>query len=182
MPRLSAMRHHVENSLQVQHMTRNSLLFGALAGLVATVPMTVAMQLVRRQLPFLQRQRRLPPEQITLAMADTVDLKDKLNDAEKSALVAVGHFGYGAASGAVYGGLVNRGDSSPVLSGAGFGLALWGVSYLGWLPALGIRRSAAEEPSGINVMMIGSHLVWGVATGMAYRALNQKSQLSQQSR
>jgi hypothetical protein len=41
------------------------------------------------------------------------------------------------------------------------GMALWTASYLGWLPAFGLRRSAVKESGGQSLQMICAHLVWG---------------------
>ena len=49
--------------------------------------------------------------------------------------------------------------------GIGFGLAVWGGSYLGWIPALGILRPANRHPPRRTSLMIASHMVWGGALG-----------------
>ena len=147
---------------------------GGIAGLIATAPMTVAMEAIHRQLPLWERAKPLPPEQITLALADQVDADDGLNRRGRQLLTLASHFGYGATSGAAYGVFAQRTQLPPVLSGAGFGLAIWAASYLGWLPVAGVRRSAAKEPAGTNLMMIASHLVWGVTTSLAYESLRRR--------
>jgi hypothetical protein len=52
-----------------------------------------------------------------------------------------------------------------VASGVMFGLAVWAGSYLGWLPATGIRHHAKEDPPARNALMIAAHVVYGGATG-----------------
>src|SRR5688500_18198451 len=136
--------------------TIQSALNGGIAGLIATAPMTIAMTAIRRQLPFGERARRLPPEQVTMSIADKLDIDDDLDRREQKLLTLAGHFGYGTMSGAAYGVFANRTKLPQLLSGAGFGLAVWAVSYLGWLPVAGVRRSAAKEPAGTNLMMIAS--------------------------
>jgi hypothetical protein len=59
-----------------------------------------------------------------------------------------------------------------VLAGVGFGLAVWAVSYLGWLPAAGILSPATEHPARRNALMIGAHVVWGATTGLAVGRLS----------
>lgn len=38
---------------------------------------------------------------------------------------------------------------------------VWTVSYLGWVPALGLLTPAGRHPSRRNARMIAAHLVWG---------------------
>ena len=52
------------------------------------------------------------------------------------------------------------------LKGALFGLVVWGVSYLGWMPAAKFPTAASEEPARRNLLMIVAHLIWGAVTGM----------------
>ena len=75
---------------------------GALAGLLATVPMSAAMLLMYRLLPGEERYP-LPPHQITVEMAERAD-QEQLVDEPAEAAVATGaaHFGYGAAVGSLY--------------------------------------------------------------------------------
>jgi len=146
---------------------------GALAGLIATFPMTAVMKAIHLQLPRWLR-GRLPPEQITVAMAEKVEVADELDRDEQKLLTLASHFGYGTMSGAAFGMLGERVREAPIISGAGFGLAVWAASYLGWLPAAGVRRSATEEPAGTNAMMIASHLVWGVSMSLTYNYMRGK--------
>jgi hypothetical protein len=72
------------------------------------------------------------------------------------------HFGYGSTVGALYWRTMARLQWPVVLKGMMFGLAVWTVSYLGWLPLLfGLLSSATQHPSCRNALMIVAHLVWG---------------------
>ena len=74
---------------------------------------------------------------------------------------------YGAAMGSLYAlARSQRPRNDAVASGMAFGIAVWAVSYLGLLPALKLYRSATEEPTERNVLMIGAHLVWGASLGL----------------
>ena len=152
----------------------NAVCSGAVAGLVATAPMTAVMVAIHRQLPTPQRQRRLPPEQITVSLAEKVAVDDSVSRAGEKLLTGVSHFGYGGVCGAAYGLYAERAKSNPLIAGPAFGLAVWAASYLGWLPALKIRRSATDEHAGINTMMIAAHLVWGASTAIVYQALKER--------
>lgn len=132
---------------------------GALAGLLATVPMTLVMTLLFRRLPARQ-QYPLPPVLITGALAARAG-KPLAGPALGTATLAA-HFGYGAATGALYPLLVRR-DWPAGLAGPGYGLAVWSASYLGWIPALRILPPATRHPPRRNALMWVAHLVWGAS-------------------
>lgn len=94
---------------------------------------------------------------------------ERLPPAGREGLTVAAHLAYGAAAGALLGLLRPRG----ALQGAGWGVLLWTVSYLGWVPATGIGRAAFEEPARRNALMIAAHIVWGgVAAALLGRALS----------
>ena len=145
----------------------NRILLGALAGLAATGPMTLAMKLMHEQLPREERYP-LPPRQVTEGVAEKAGVDRQLDEETREAATWVSHFAYGTACGALYGALSGgRVDERPALAGAGFGLAVWAGSYLGWLPAAGILSPATAHPARRNALMIAAHVVWGATTGVA---------------
>ena len=149
----------------------NRILLGALAGLAATAPMTLAMKLMHEQLPR-EEQYPLPPRQVTEGVAEKVGVNQDLDEGEREAATWASHFAYGAACGALYGALSGeRVDRRPVLAGVGFGVAVWAGSYLGWLPAAGIIAPATEHPARRNALMIAAHVVWGATAGAALAGL-----------
>lgn len=156
----------------------NRLLAGAIAGTAATVPMTALMVYLHRRIPPGER-RMLPPKQVAGKMAseagaeDLVDREDKL-----LATTGVTHFGYGAANGAVYATIAPHIDLPAEAKGAAFGLALWAGSYLGWLPAAGIRPPATRRPASENGMMIAAHIVYGLVLGKVTESLVEESDRS----
>ena len=149
----------------------NRILLGALAGLAATAPMTLAMKLMHEQLPR-EEQYPLPPRQVAEGLAEKAGVREHLDEESREAATWVSHFAFGAASGALYGALSGeRTDERPLLAGMGFGLAVWAGSYLGWLPAAGLIAPATEHPARRNALMIAAHLVWGATTGLAVERL-----------
>lgn len=148
----------------------NRLLTGALAGLIATVPMSLAMDLLRRRLPPRERYR-LPPRQITDRLLRRVGLHQTTGEDDRQWLTLATHFGYGAAVGAVYAAAPARAPVPRAISGPIFGLVVWAASYMAWLPLVGLFHPATDEPAGRNWLMIGAHLVWGGALGMLVPAL-----------
>jgi putative membrane protein len=152
----------------------NKLLAGALAGFAATLPMTIAMRQMQRGLPP-QESYPLPPKQITMKVADKLGVKDDLDEGERNALAMVSHYEYGAAMGALYALLEDGLPGPAALKGVGFGLAVWTVSYLGLLPAVGLLRPATEQPPRRNALMITAHVVWGSSMGLALARLERGS-------
>ena len=152
-----------------------SMCQGALAGFVATVPMTVAMELMHRQLPAHERYP-LPPREVTMEVADEAGVKERMDEPARMGATLAAHFGYGAAVGALYAPLAQRWALPPALGGAAYGLFVWAGSYLGLLPAMNILRPATEHPPRRNALMITAHLIWGVAAGVLTARLERESQ------
>src|SRR5438067_12696554 len=117
-------------------MSLATLLAGALAGLLATLPMTVAMEAMHRYLPFWERQP-LPPWQITMRVARAVGLHRRTEREQKRGLTMLAHFGYGAAAGALYAPLARALRASGALGANAYSPAVWAGSYVGWLPERG---------------------------------------------
>jgi uncharacterized membrane protein YagU involved in acid resistance len=140
------------------------LIKGAIAGLAATVPMTLTMEALHSQLPP-GEQYALPPRLITDEVTADVGLNQALDEEDQQRITWVAHFSYGAAMGALYAPLAARAELPPITGGALYGLAVWAGSYLGWLPAAGILRSATKHPPRRTALMITAHLVWGATTG-----------------
>lgn len=149
------------------------MLLGAASGCAATVPMTVVMEALHRQLPAEERYP-LPPREITEVLSEKVGVEDDMNERQKFALAVSAHFGMGTTMGAIYGALARSIPLPVPLAGAAFGLAVWGGNYLGILPALGILRSATDHPPRRTGLMIAAHLVWGITTAVAVEALRDK--------
>lgn len=143
---------------------------GAVAGLVATGPMTASMKLMHLSLPR-EQQYPLPPRQITMGMAETVGVAHRLDESERHTATLAGHFAYGAACGALYGAVERRIPGPGLAKGVGFGLAVWAGSYMGWLPAVGLMPSPAEQPRERTALMIAAHVVWGAALGLMMDAV-----------
>jgi len=141
------------------------MLAGAAAGFVATVPMTVAMELMHRRLPWTQREP-LPPRKITMRAMKAIGVRHKLDESERLGLTLAAHFCYGTGMGAVYGPVSDRVKAPPVVKGMGYGLIVWAASYLGIVPALGLIEPATRHRAQRNALMIAAHLVWGATLGL----------------
>ena len=142
-------------------------LAGALAGLAATAPMSLAMVVMERFLPLWDRYP-LPPTQITGKISRVVGLRQHMDRSQRDAAVVVAHFAYGTLAGTLFPPVARTMRLSPVLRGVVFGIAVWTGSYLGWLPALGVLRPATEHPARRTALMITAHVIWGAVTGVLY--------------
>ena len=144
----------------------------AVAGALATVPMTVAMELAFRALPRGLRYP-LPPRQITDEM-DAVAGRPLPRD-EQSHLVAtlLAHVAYGAAAGSGFLLVPSRGMARSMVNGIAYGLGLWAISYVGWLPALRLMPTPSGQPRERVALMVGAHVVWGASLGLFARAFRR---------
>lgn len=143
----------------------NRSVAGALAGLAGTVAMTAAMRAMFRALPEKDRYP-LPPRLITDRVVGPTGLMDAMDEPERRDLTLALHYGYGAAAGALYPAVARQIGGPAVATGIGYGLAVWGASYLGWIPAMRILTPATHHPRARNGLMLAAHVVWGGVTGV----------------
>lgn len=136
-------------------------LIGAIAGVVATGPMTVAMIALHRRLPRAERYP-LPPREITSKIISVTGAESSMSGEQKGAATLVAHFAYGAAGGALYGCALERWHPPVIVGGFAYGAIVWLTSYLGLLPGTGILRPAIEHPARRNALMLVAHFIWGV--------------------
>jgi putative membrane protein len=154
----------------IEEQPRRACLQGALAGFVATGPMTLFMLVMQRFLPKGHRYA-LPPEIITQELAHRTHVRWHMSKKQILAATLVSHFGYGAAMGALYGLLGKKVSLPTPVKGLLFGLGVWVGSYLGLLPLLGMSESGQREPVWRNRMMIAAHVVWGSTMGAVAEVL-----------
>ena len=140
------------------------VLGGAVAGAVATGPMTLFMLGAHRFLPLHQR-TSLPPKTITMDLLNKVNLKQHLNRKQRKRAPWIAHVAYGTGVGATYGTFSRAVPLPPPVKGIVFALLVWAGSYLGWLPAFDVSGSAPDQSMRRNLLMIGAHVVWGAVAG-----------------
>lgn len=146
---------------------------GALAGMLATGPMSLVMQALFRRLPR-QEQYPLPPRQITEEVAEKAGVEPALGgERGKRAATWLAHFGYGAAVGSLYPLTTGKLKLPHVVRGLLFGLVVWAGSYMGWLPAFNILPHATRIPIRRNALMVAAHLVWGTTIAGAVRLMRR---------
>lgn len=140
------------------------LLMGAAAGVVATGTMTLEFA-AAKSLGFLGEP---PPRKLTrriLTLAGHRPRGHALNLA-----TAAAHVGYGAAGGALFG-LLPRPLRSAT-GGALFGVAIWAVSYMGWIPKLGLMRRPSRDRIGRPTSMVLAHVIYGATLGATFARLH----------
>ena len=137
----------------------NRVLRGAAAGMVATLPMTLLI-LAARGLGLL---RTPPPAE----MADNLARRANMSEARQSPLFdaawLAGHLGIGAACGAAYALARPILPTSRPVSGLAYGGTVWGLGYLGLMPALGLYPWPDEDSRSRIAVMIAAHAVYGLA-------------------
>lgn len=165
----------------------SSLLAGALAGMIAAVPMALVMAGLNKAIPagkgprsWLSKIAPLPPKQIKNRLAKRSGLFGLVRPQRKwGPTTWLAHLGYGAAAASLYPVVTRPLPVPDVLRGMLFALGVWGVSYLGWLPAVNILPPATQQPARRNVVLIASHLVWGSLIGLlANRIIQQTDRIA----
>ena len=149
------------------------LLKGALAGFVATVPMSLSMLLGWMLLPRREKYH-LPPRLITEEITERVGIEDEMSEDQLIVATVASHFGYGALIGSIYALFEQKLPIYSGFKGVLAGLTIWAGSYLGWLPALDILSPATKHPWRRNLMMILAHVVWGATLGAVTQKLNSR--------
>ena len=135
---------------------------GAIAGSVGTATMSAAMLAARKS----GLTGRLPPERITHKTLFGSRLRHRTSP-QKDAMATLLHFGFGAASGALFTVLHRRlrPQINPLLQGIAFGSAVWFISYVGWMPALGLMPPPHRDRPDRQLVMVLAHWIYGATLG-----------------
>ncbi|HET7274209.1 MAG TPA: DUF6789 family protein [Longimicrobiaceae bacterium] len=140
----------------------DAILEGAIAGTVATLPMS-ALMLAAGKVGLMGKQ---PPEEITEDALGAAGVRTD-SEEQENVITVLGHLGYGASMGALFSVLHHEihPPIPPTVHGVCFALGVWALSYKGWVPALGIMPPPAEDRPGRPESMIAAHIVYGAALG-----------------
>lgn len=143
------------------------MVIGGVAGTLATLPMSGLIWSARR----LGLYHRSPaPEAVATRLAQRVTGKRAATAPQRRLLTSLTHVGFGSGAGALYGTTARLRPPS-VWTGMLFGLALWLISYKGWIPALGLLPAPEDDEQGHAVTMVAAHLVYGGTLGLVTRRL-----------
>src|ERR687893_984776 len=132
---------------------------GALAGLAATVPMTVVIGAGRAA----GLMGTPPPVEITENIVEQAGEDPDRQSPEFQAGWLAAHVGYGAACGVMFSAIRPMLPRSDLVAGLLYGGAVWGVSYVSLMPSLNLYPSAQDDSNQRQVVMIAAHAVFGKA-------------------
>jgi len=136
---------------------------GSASGVAATAVMSCVMVGAREA----GLMSEIPPHEMASRAVDRTPAGDETGGEERRALGWLSHFAFGAAAGALYAPLrsVVRTPGPAALHGAGYALVIWLVSYMGWIPSLGLMPRADRDEPGRQPAMVVAHLVFGAVLG-----------------
>jgi hypothetical protein len=140
---------------------------GALAGIGATVAMTVFMLVAERR----GWMSELPPTRITRATLDPLP-GEPPRGRTLAAASALLHIAVGAGAGVAYGALEDRQlwrGVPAVARGVAFGTAFWVAAYVGLLPAIGLMPRPEHDERRRPASMLMAHWVYGAALALLLR-------------
>lgn len=146
-----------------------AIAIGAMGGALATAPMSLVMGGARRT----GLMGRYPPHLIAEAALDAGDLLAHKTGSRRALAMAL-HGGFGIGAGALFAVFYRRlrayrwlpAPWGPIPQGVIFGSLVWTLSYLGWVPALGIMPSAERDGLGRPFTMVLAHWVYGATLGL----------------
>ncbi|GII79559.1 hypothetical protein Sru01_45410 [Sphaerisporangium rufum] len=145
-------------------MLRN-LVNGVAGGVLATAAMSAVM-LAGDRAGLLGEH---PPKLIARAFLPGSRRRPKRGE---GALGAVAHFGFGAGTGALFG-VLAAGRRPPVPLGVAYGLAIWLVSYQGWVPGLRIMPPVHRDREDRQAVMAAGHVVYGTTLALALARMSR---------
>jgi hypothetical protein len=121
-----------------------------------------------------EQENRHQDEPATVKAAQALSLRLRgipISDDRKAQAGQVVHYATGIIDGAVYGVLQERLPAASAGFGTLYGATLWAAADEIAVPALGLSKPASEYPATIHLQALASHLVYGVATWAAVRAI-----------
>jgi hypothetical protein len=114
---------------------------------------------------------QLPPERIAVLSLARLGAPPSNRTTRNLSAVAA-HLGFGMGAGSLFGVLHRRLPLPTLPAALGYGLTVWAVSYLGWVPALGFLPSAEDDDRRRVAVMVTAHLVYALVLGSATRRLH----------
>ena len=113
-----------------------------------------------------------PPVEITENVAEHAGEDPDRQSPEFQAAWLAAHLGYGAACGVIFAAIRPALPRSDLAAGLLFGVAVWGVSYIGLMPSLNLYPSAQDDSNQRQAVMIAAHAVFGSALASVDRYLS----------
>jgi putative membrane protein len=147
---------------------KKSLAKGLLAGLIGGVVATAVKTFAERMYPPRTHGEAEPREMLAEKLAGHA-----LAMQEKEAAATAIQWGFGALSGAAYGGLAEYYPAATAKDGAGFGMALASLTHQNMLPALGLEAEPEEQTARERTSEMATHVMYGVVTEMVRRVVRK---------
>ncbi len=142
------------------HPLTRAAIDGSIAGAVATTTMTAFMR-AAQQTGFYQKE--LPPTKVTRAATKTLGLEQFVSSEQETLLTGLTHWAFGMVGGACFGVASKSSNQLPAQAGGlVFGLLVWAVSYMGWVPALGILPMPWNQRPKHGLMPFFAHVIYGM--------------------
>lgn len=95
----------------------------------------------------------------------------RLTEPGRRALGSIGHHGFGAVVGGVYGLIASRRPGVTRGAGLPYGACVWFAAAEVGMPAAGLARSPRTYPASRHLASLGSHLVFGLTLAAVHRAV-----------
>ena len=105
----------------------------------------------------------LPPEKIASKLLNRA--KIDRNSEQQDSMAALLHLGFGAGAGAAFVPVARRLPMPSVPLGIAYGSAIWGISYMGWVPMFGLMPPAKDDRRDRQIVMFAGHVVYGAILG-----------------
>lgn len=152
-----------ERPIDAAALTRSATA-GAVAGIVATLAMSVVM-LPAQWLGLLGTE---PPRRISDRIFNATGSGARAPEAHRRVGTALIHLGIGSVGGALFGigRLLSRRRGRAPIVGLGFGSALWGVNYIVAAPMLKLFQPPWDDRPGRPPVMLAANALYGVITAV----------------
>ena len=145
-----------------------SLLKGMIAGMVGGLVGTAAKTLAERVYPPRIHGEPDPPSKLTDKLTG-----GQLEGTQKAVAAEAIHWGFGALTGAAYGGLAEFYPAATSKEGASFGLTLAALTHQSALPAMGLSAEPRQQSQREQTSEMVTHVIFGVVTEVV-RSLTRK--------
>jgi putative membrane protein len=134
-----------------------SLAKGMLAGLIGGLVATAAKSVMEKMYPPRTHEEPEPPELLTERISHEAGYA--LTPTAKVVVAETIHWGFGALTGAAYGGLAEYFPAATAKDGANFGLTLATLTHGAALPEMGLAEATRERTREMT-----SYVVYGLVT------------------
>lgn len=149
----------------------NRYLAGAVAGIIATALMTVAISAGK----LFGLLRTPPPTQVTTNVTNRMGIDLEPPDPEFNVGTLIAHHGFGATAGAIYVSMRRVLPASSPVAGLIFGGLVWSTAYLGYLPLLRLYPWPDDDRHSRTAVMIVAHAVYGVSLAEVERRMDSRT-------